>query len=97
MRIGLIDVDAESRKKVTFPNLAIMKISAWHKAKCDTVEWYSPDKGMFDAVYMAKVFGSEYTHDYTAPINSKKIFRGGVRVCLVCRRWQGSIRQTKRS
>ncbi len=77
MRIGLIDVDAESRKKVTFPNLAIMKISAWHKAKCDTVEWYSPDKGMFDAVYMAKVFGSEYTHDYTAPINSKKIFRGG--------------------
>lgn len=38
MRIGLIDVDAESRGKVTFPNLALMKISAWHKLRGDSVE-----------------------------------------------------------
>lgn len=35
MTIGLIDVDGHN-----FPNLALMKISAWHKAKGDTVEWW---------------------------------------------------------
>ena len=40
MRVGLIDVDAESRGKVTFPNLSLMKISAWHKEQGDSVEWY---------------------------------------------------------
>ena len=33
--IGLIDVDGHN-----FPNLALMKLSAWHKAKGDTVEWW---------------------------------------------------------
>ena len=31
VKIGLIDVDAVSRGKVTFPNLALMKISAYQK------------------------------------------------------------------
>lgn len=34
MRIGLIDVDGHN-----FPNLALMKISAYHKSKGDNVEW----------------------------------------------------------
>lgn len=42
MRIGLIDVDAESRGKVTFPNVPLMKIAAYHKMLGDTVEWYQP-------------------------------------------------------
>ena len=29
MRVGLIDVDGGNR----FPNIALMKISAWHKAQ----------------------------------------------------------------
>lgn len=33
MKIGLIDVDGGK-----FPNLALMKISAYHKAKGDNVE-----------------------------------------------------------
>ena len=37
MRVGLIDVDGHGK----FPNLALMKISAYHKAKGDDVEWYS--------------------------------------------------------
>jgi len=78
MRIGLIDVDAVSRGKVTFPNLALMKLSAWHKAKGDSVEWYDPMfSGEMDVVYMAKVFGSEYTDDYPYPVNAKKIIKGG--------------------
>lgn len=35
MKIGLIDVDGHN-----FPNLALMKLSAWHKAQGDTVEWW---------------------------------------------------------
>lgn len=35
MKIGLIDVDGHN-----FPNLPLMKISAYHKAKGDSVEWY---------------------------------------------------------
>ena len=35
MKIGLIDVDGHH-----YPNLALMKLSAWHKARGDTVEWW---------------------------------------------------------
>ncbi len=34
MRIGLVDVDGHG-----FPNLALMKLSAWHKAQGDRVEF----------------------------------------------------------
>ena len=37
MRIGLIDVDGHN-----FPNLPLMKLSEWHKAQGDHVEWYEP-------------------------------------------------------
>lgn len=37
MRIGLVDVDGHN-----FPNLPLMKLSAWHKSRGDHVEWYSP-------------------------------------------------------
>ena len=78
MRIGLIDVDAESRGKVTFPNLALMKLSAWHKKQGDTVEWYKPLlSGHMDRVYMSKVFGSEYTKNYIYPVDAEEIIKGG--------------------
>lgn len=35
MNIGLLAVDSN------YPNLALMKISAWHKARGDNVEWYN--------------------------------------------------------
>lgn len=50
MRIGLIDVDSHN-----FPNLALMKISAYHKAKGDSVEWAIPML-RYDRVYMSKIF-----------------------------------------
>lgn len=37
MKIALVDVDGRN-----FPNLALMKLSAWHKANGDSVEWYNP-------------------------------------------------------
>lgn len=52
MNIGLIDVDGHN-----FPNLALMKISAYHKSIGDKVEWYNPMlSGHMDKVYMSKVF-----------------------------------------
>ena len=78
MRIGLIDVDAESRGKVRFPNLALMKISAWHKLRGDSVEWYNPLLSQhMDIVYMSKVFGDEYTKDYPYFVDATEVVKGG--------------------
>lgn len=54
MRIQLIDVDGHN-----FPNLPLMKISAWHKGKGDSVEWYDPLTAWInppDKVYMSKTW-----------------------------------------
>lgn len=50
MRVGLHDSDGGS-----FPNLALMKISAWHKQQGDEVEWWIPMMP-YDRVYSSKVF-----------------------------------------
>lgn len=50
MLIGLHDSD-----NTRFPNLALMKISAWHKQQGDTVEWFMPLM-KYDRVYSSKVF-----------------------------------------
>jgi hypothetical protein len=52
MLVGLHDVDAEHIKGKTFPNYALMKISAWHKAQGDTVEWWMP-LYQYDRVYLS--------------------------------------------
>ena len=57
MKIGLIDEDGHN-----FPNLALMKISAYHKAIGDTVEWCFP-MSHYDVVYQAKVFDETYSPD----------------------------------
>lgn len=71
MKIGLIDVDSHN-----FPNLALMKLSAWHKAQGDTVEWWS-GFSEYDRVYMSKVFDETYTPDILEPVNTREIVRGG--------------------
>lgn len=79
--IGLIDVDNEYRGKVTFPNLPLMKLSAWHKAQGDTVEWYDLQRvlsgGVYDKVYVSKVFSDEYTPPIETPIGAKEVVFGG--------------------
>ena len=71
MKIGLIDVDGHN-----FPNYALMKIAAWHRAQGDDVEWYEP---MFsshkDRVYMSKVF--TFTPDYPYSVDADEIIKGG--------------------
>lgn len=64
MNIGILAVDSN------FPNLALMKISAYHKARGDQVEWYNP-LCEYDKVYAAKVF--TFTPDYNYYINANQI------------------------
>lgn len=71
MQIGLIDVDSHN-----FPNLALMKISAWHKSKGDSVEMWNGLKH-YDKVYMAKVFTDEYTNPIDYCINADEVICGG--------------------
>lgn len=59
-----------------FPNLSLMKLSTYHKAQGDMVEWH--DTGQhYDLVYMSRIFTDTYSKDYTAPINADSIIRGG--------------------
>lgn len=71
MKIGLIDVDGHN-----FPNLALMKISAYHKAKGDEVEWCNLFKH-YDRVYQSKVFDDTYTPDLEYIPNTDEIIKGG--------------------
>jgi len=75
MRIGLIDVDARGKPK--FPNLALMRISAYHKARGDEVEWWWTDLIHYDIVYMSKVFSDTYSPDVPEPMNADKVIKGG--------------------
>jgi len=59
VRVGLIAVDGK------YPNLALMKLSAWHKAQGHHVDWYTPIEAAiepFDKVYASKIF--TFTPDY---------------------------------
>ena len=69
MKIGLIDVDGHN-----FPNLALMKISRFHKYKGDAVEWVNHFE-TYDKVYLSKVF--TFTPDIYTVIQADEIIRGG--------------------
>lgn len=77
MKIGLIDVDGHN-----FPNLALMRISAWHKAQGDTVEWWWSDFEHYDIVYMSKIFSNAYTKDRPEPMNADRVIKGGTGYCI---------------
>lgn len=71
MKIGLIDVDGHN-----FPNLALMKLSAWHKQRGDTVEWCNRME-RYDIVYMSKVFDETYSPDIDWVPMADTIIKGG--------------------
>ena len=69
MRIGFVDVDGHN-----FPNLPIMKLSAYHKKQGDTVEWANGFEN-YDRVYMAKVF--TFTPDDNQAYQTDELIKGG--------------------
>ncbi len=68
MRVGVLAVDSN------YPNLALMKISRYHKMQGDCVEWYNP-LCSYDKVYMAKVFS--FTPDYGYYVRADDVEKGG--------------------
>jgi len=71
MKIGMIDVDGHN-----WPNLALMKLSAWHKAQGDSVEWWW-GFAQYDRVYMSKAFDETYSADKPEPYNTREVIKGG--------------------
>ncbi|KAA6299989.1 MAG: hypothetical protein EZS26_003871 [Candidatus Ordinivivax streblomastigis] len=69
MKIGLIDVDGHN-----FPNLALMKLAAYHRNLNDTVEWVNHCE-QYDRVYQSKVF--TFSPDVSTVIQSNEIIKGG--------------------
>lgn len=66
MRIAIHDSERETLKHKTFPNYALMKISAYHKSLGDTVEWFVPSE-KYDRVYSSKVFDFTPENSYLPP------------------------------
>jgi hypothetical protein len=70
-KIGLIDGDGHN-----YPNLALMKISAYHKARGDTVDWHRESEH-YDKVYQAKVFTAEYGEHKGFTVHAEEHVFGG--------------------
>ena len=71
MKIGLVDVDSHN-----WPNLCLMKLSAYHKARGDLVEWWTPE-GRYDLVYKSRVFTDTYSKDTITVTNAEQVIVGG--------------------
>lgn len=75
MKIGLLDVDGHN-----FPNLALMKISAYHKSIGDQTEMFF-GFNHYDKVYMSKVF--DFTKEFDFCINADEVVQGGTGYDLI--------------
>lgn len=59
-----------------FPNLPLMKLSAYYKAQGHHVDWWNGFQH-YDVVYKSKVFTEEYSHDDDTVIHADRIVCGG--------------------
>ena len=62
MKIALHDSENNN-----YPNLALMKLSAWHKTQGDSVSWFNALLGGYDKVYSSKVFTWTKPDPYLPP------------------------------
>ena len=67
--VSLVDVDSK------IPNLALMKLSAHHKAMGDSVSFHNPLLSRPDICYMSKMF--DFTPDYAYAPTNCDVRRGG--------------------
>lgn len=71
LKISLVDVDSHH-----FPNLCLMKLSAYHKNRGDQVEWWRPE-GQYDIAYKSRVFTDTYSKDRYVVTNAGQVMCGG--------------------
>jgi hypothetical protein len=68
MIIALHDAERDHMKNKSFPNFALMKISAYHKARGDTVMWWNAlQNAQYGKVYSSKVFDFTPENMYLPP------------------------------
>lgn len=90
MKIGLIDCDRKNAKSI-FPNLALMKLSSWHKAQGDIADWY--DWTHADVVYISKVFS--WSADYDGFLDADRVEKGGSGYAITLRNGREVYDKTK--
>ena len=71
MNVGLVDIDSHN-----WPNLCLMKLSAYHKKQGDTVAWWTQE-GHYDVVYKSRVFTDLYSKDSIEVTNADAVICGG--------------------
>jgi len=78
MNIGLVDIDGHAKKKkwgaTIYPNIALAKISRYHKRQGDNVEWAFAMKH-YDSIYMSKIFN--FSPDDLTAYDADEIIKGG--------------------
>ena len=74
MRVGLHDAEKEHFKHKTFPNYALMKLSAYHKMQGDCVELWQRGQ-QYDQVYSSKIFDFTDENPYL-PSDTVKVGTG---------------------
>ena len=74
MKVALIDVDNANKKHIAFPNIPLMKLSAYHKAQGDAVTWWCALE-RYDVAYKSKVF--DFSPEIEYPIMANAVFEGG--------------------
>lgn len=89
MKIGIYDVDSHN-----FPNLALMKISAYHKQNGDDVERVLP-VCRYDRIYASKVFGDEYTTVKNLCLQSDDVRLGGTGFAIMVENGKEIYRKEK--
>jgi hypothetical protein len=68
MFVGLHDAERDHMRGKTFPNFALMKIAAYHRARGDTVIWWNAlYNSRYGAVYSSKVFDFTPENMYLPP------------------------------
>lgn len=79
MKVGLVDIDGHAKKKkwgaTIYPNLALCKIAAYHKAEGNRVEWAMPLFEEYDLIYRSKIFN--FSPEDDRPYNTKETIYGG--------------------
>lgn len=78
MKIGLLDIDCHAGKKkwgaTIYPNIALGKISRYHKGRGDDVEWAIPFVH-YDILYRSKIFN--FSADDLTIYDADEEIRGG--------------------
>lgn len=81
MNIGLIDVDGHN-----FPNLALMKISSFHKKHGDDVEWWNGFQH-YDKVYINLAFLRLHNRIEILMEENLRLSKDGLRGGAICKQY----------